>query len=286
MTGHGRHELTQAPRGPAPRRSLTVLSMALLDYRRGLVGWGLGAVLMILLIGGIYPSFSGIEGLDTLLDNYPEALLSLFGIEPDVDFTSAIGYLETEVFSFMVPLLLIGFGVAAGARLVAGDEERGTLGLTLARPVTRSALVLARGLALVVMCLSMGVLLLVLLLLCGAVFDLAVPFDQLLAATAAQTLLGLLFGMVAFTTGCATGRRGTAAAAGAGTAVLAYLWNGLTPLVDGLEDLTGLSPFEWATGEHPLRTGLDAPGLASLAAAAVVVLGIGLLAFHRRDVAG
>ena len=286
MTHHGKHEVTAVRGRGTTRRSLTVLLMALRDYRRGLIGWGLGAVLMILLIGGIYPSFSGIEGLDTLLDSYPEALLSLFGIEAGVDFTSAIGYLETEVFSFMVPLLLIGFGVAAGARLIAGDEERGTLGLILARPVTRTTLLLARALALVVMCLAMGALLLVLLLLCGAVFDLGVPFDQLVAATAAQALLGLLFGTVAFATGGATGRRATAAATGAGTAVLAYLWNGLTPLVDGLEDLTGLSPFEWATGEHPLRTGVDGPGLASLASATVAVLAIALVAFNRRDVAG
>lgn len=286
MTGHGKHEMAAGRSRGAARRSRAVLRMALKDYRRGLIGWGLGAVLMILLIGGIYPSFSDIEGLDTLLDSYPQALLSLFGIEAGVDFTSAIGYLETEVFSFMVPLLLIGFGVAAGTRLIAGDEERGTLGLILARPVTRTALVLARALALMVMCLAMGALLLVLLLLCGAVFDLVVPFDQLAAATAAQALLGLLFGTVAFATGCATGGRATASAAGAGTAVLAYLWNGLTPLVEGLEDLTGLSPFEWAAGEHPLRTGVDGPGLASLATATVVVLAIALVAFDRRDVAG
>jgi ABC-2 type transport system permease protein len=232
------------------------------------------------------PFVLGHRRLDQLLENYPPALLSLFGIEAGVDFTTAIGYLETEVFSFMVPLLLIGFGVAAGARLVAGDEERGTLGLTLARPVTRTRLVLARALALALMCLAMGALVFLLLLASGVVFELRVPVDQLLAATAGQTLLAVLFGTVALTVGCALGRRGAAAAAGAGAAVLAYLWNGLTPLVEGLSDLTRLSPFEWATGQHPLRTGFDGPGLALLALAAVLVLGAGVLTFNRRDVAG
>lgn len=288
MSHRGRHEETQV-RVTAPPGShgfSITLAMALRDNRRGSVGWAAGAILTVLLIGAIFPSFSDIEGLDQLLENYPPALLSLFGIEAGVDFTTAIGYLETEVFSFMVPLLLIGFGVAAGARLVAGDEERGTLGLTLARPVTRTGLVLARALALALMCLAMGGLVFLLLLASGVVFELRVPVDQLLAATAGQTLLAVLFGTVALTVGCALGRRGAAAAAGAGAAVLAYLWNGLTPLVEGLSDLTQLSPFEWATGQQPLRTGFDGPGLALLGLAAVVVLGAGVLAFNRRDVAG
>ena len=47
------------------------------------------------------------------------------------------GYLGTELFSLIVPLLLIIAAVATGARAIAGEEERGTLDLLMSLPVTR-----------------------------------------------------------------------------------------------------------------------------------------------------
>jgi ABC-2 type transport system permease protein len=259
--------------------------MALYDYRRGLVGWAAGMFAGILLMSSFFPWLIGMEGLDELLADYPEALLSLFGMEPGTDFTTAIGYVETEIFSLIVPLTMIGFGVAVGARFVAGEEERGTIGLTLARPVPRWRFVLAKAGALAVLAVALGAVVGVALLLAGPVFRLNLPVENLAAAVAATTALAVLFGWLALGAGAATGRRAVAGGAGWGLAALAYLWNGLTPLVSGLTELTWLSPYEWALGGHPLRTGFDPAGLGWLAAASVVVLALGVVAFTRRDLA-
>ena len=40
------------------------------------------------------------------------------------DFTSPAGYLDTELFDFFAPLLLLLFAIGAGARAIAGEEER------------------------------------------------------------------------------------------------------------------------------------------------------------------
>jgi ABC-2 type transport system permease protein len=260
--------------------------MAIYDCRRGLVGWAAGLFLGILLLCAFYPALIGMEGLDELVAGYPEALLSLFGIEPGADFTTAVGYLESEVFSFIVPLSLIGFGVAVGARFVAGEEERGTIGLTLARPVARWRFVVGRAVALALLTTVLGGVVLLALLLAGPLFALEVPLDNLAAAVAATTALAVLFGWVALAAGAASGARAAAGAAGWGLAVLAYLWNGLAPLTSGLTGLAWLSPYEWAMGAHPLRTGFDPTGLGSLAIASAAVLVLGVLAFDRRDLAG
>lgn len=263
-----------------------VFTMALVDYRRGLLGWSIGAFLGVLLMGAFYPSLMGIEGLDELLAAYPEALLSLFGLDSGADFTSAIGYLEGELFSFVVPLTMLGFGVAVGARFVAGEEERGTIGLTLARPVTRGRFVAAKAGALAVLTAVLGVVVLAALLLAGVVFDLTAPFDNLLAVVTSTTALAVLFGLVALAAGAATGRRAVATASGWGLGVAAYLWSGLAPITQGLEDLAGLSPYEWAFGARPLRTGFDLAGLGFLALASLVVVGLAVAVYGRRDVAG
>ena len=59
----------------------------------------------------------------------------------DLDYVSGAGYLGSELFSFMVPLLLLVAAIGAGARAIAGEEERGTLDLLLANPLSRALLV-------------------------------------------------------------------------------------------------------------------------------------------------
>lgn len=267
-------------------RPRSVFTMALYDYRRGMLGWGIGAFLLIMVMGSFYPSIIGMEGLDELLADYPEALLSLFGMEAGLDFTTAIGYLETEIFSFIVPLTMIGFGVAVGARAVAGEEERGTIGLTLARPVTRTRFVLAKAGALAILTTALGAVVLLALLLAGPVFDLVVPVENLAAAMSSTTALAILFGLAALAAGAGTGRRAVASATGWGLGIAAYLWNGLAPLTRGLEDLAWLSPYEWALGEKPLRAGFDLAGLGWIALVSALVLAVAVVAFDRRDLAG
>ena len=77
-----------------------------------------------------------------MVDDYPDAFKAFFGLGDNVDYTSAIGYLNGELFSFMVPLLLLIAAIGAGARATAGEEERGTLELLLANPISRRRLVL------------------------------------------------------------------------------------------------------------------------------------------------
>jgi len=267
-------------------RPRSVFTMALYDYRRGMLGWGVGTFVLILVMGAFYPSIVGMEGLDQLLADYPEALLSLFGMEAGLDFTTAIGYLETEIFSFIVPLTMLGFGVAVGARFVAGEEERGTIGLTLSRPVTRTRFVLEKAAALAVLTMGLGAVVTVALLLAGPVFDLTVPIEKLAAVMASTTALAILFGCLALAAGAASGKRAVASATGWGLGILAYLWNGLAPLVEGLTEVTWLSPYEWALGESPLRSGFDWPGLGWLTLAASAALAGAVAVYNRRDLAG
>jgi beta-exotoxin I transport system permease protein len=74
----------------------------------------------------VYPSVhsQGAKMRD-LIDSYPSAFKAMFGME-GVDFTSGPGYLSTETFSLLAPLMLIGLGIALGTGAIATEEERGT----------------------------------------------------------------------------------------------------------------------------------------------------------------
>ena len=59
----------------------------LLDHRRALIGWCLGVIGYAALTCSIFPSIKGSADFEKLLENYPDALKSLFGIGAGGDIT-------------------------------------------------------------------------------------------------------------------------------------------------------------------------------------------------------
>jgi ABC-2 type transport system permease protein len=100
-------------------------------------GWSLGVFGFIFITMVFYPSFkdSG-EQLAKTFQDLPPAAVQLFG--GSTDFFSPVGYLNSQIFFLMLPLLLTMLAVSLGASLIARDEQDGTLETLLARPVSRA----------------------------------------------------------------------------------------------------------------------------------------------------
>jgi beta-exotoxin I transport system permease protein len=119
----------------------------LLDHRRALAGWCIGVIGYAALLASIFPSFKGSGDLQKIVQRYPEALKQLFGIGSGSIGTGA-GFLDAELFSLMLPLLLLVLAIGSGARTFAGEEEAGRLELVISYPLRRRDAVLAKGAAL------------------------------------------------------------------------------------------------------------------------------------------
>ena len=132
-----------------------VLLRTVRDAGRGLVFWTAGIVLLVVVTVSIYPSIEGNADLTDAVENYPKELTAFFGGE--LDFASGAGYLNGELYSLMVPLLLLVYGIGAGARAIAGEEEAGTLELLLAHPLRRRRVLLEKLGAAVVLLAGLGV---------------------------------------------------------------------------------------------------------------------------------
>ena len=72
----------------------------------------------------------------------PESMKSLFGMGGGLDPFSPLGYLASQIYSLMLPLLLLVAAIGFGAGL-AGDEEHGLLEMTLGATVSRTRVVLS-----------------------------------------------------------------------------------------------------------------------------------------------
>jgi ABC-2 type transport system permease protein len=260
-----------------------VFLKSLRDHLRPLLWWSLGLCAFVAMECAIYPSVRrSAAGLDQYVKNLPEVITKAF--LGSVDFSSPPGFINTEMFSFMGPLLFLVFAIGAGARTIAGEEEAGTMDLLLSCPISRRRVTLEKF-AFVAL---------------GETLLSVVLFGALLAATTAASmhlgaaslakgclllgLLGLAFGAVAFCVGAATGRRALAIAVSGGLAAALYLLNALSQLSEGLKPFRVFSLFYYYGGATPLTRGLRAADLAVLLGTTAVLLGAALAAFARRDI--
>jgi ABC-2 type transport system permease protein len=264
-------------------RNVTLKSLH--DIRRSFVWWSVGLIGFVALIVSVYPTIRENPSLNQLAEDYPEALQAFIAFGGVVDYSSAAGYLGIELFSIMVPLLLVVAAIGTGAGTIAGEEERGTLELLLANPISRTKVVLEKTLAMVLEITALGVVLWVALWVGAQAADMDISAGHLAAATLSAVLLALAYGAIAVLLGAATGKRALAIGVTAAAAVAAYLVNGLAPLVEALEVPQKLSPFYHYAAGDPLRHGIAFGHLAVLVAIAVFAIGLAPVLFSRRDLA-
>jgi ABC-2 type transport system permease protein len=259
-----------------------VLTETLRDRRRAFVWWALGVIGLVGLTVAFYPSVKGSTGLSDYAKELPESLRGLF-VGGEINITSGAGYLNSQVFAMLAPLVLLIFAIGAGAGAVAGEEDRGTLDLLLAHPLRRGDFVAQRFTATAVLVSALSVVLLLTVAIASALVDLDIGIADLIAACGANALLALLFGTVALTTGAVWPGRARAIAVATALAVSAWMLDGLGQAVDWLDPFRPISPFYQAIGTDPLRDGIPWASWALLAGLTALLVGAAVFGFGRRD---
>lgn len=252
------------------------------DSRRSILGWTLAIVLVGAGYAAFWPSVDNPE-LQKAMEAYPQALMEAINY---TDITTAAGYLNATVFGLLAAALLVVYGLAAGTRTIAGDEDAGTLDLILAHPVSRVRLALQRfaGFLVSVVVIAFFLWLAMLALIVPARLE-GISVMHFAAMHVHLVLFGSLFGALAFAVGAATGRKNLAIAVGAAIAVLGWIANGVVSQVEGLAWVKGLSPFNWLNGGNPLSNGVQVDDVLLMAGLALVLVAVGTWFFDRRDVA-
>ena len=259
-----------------------VFRRLVLDGWRGMIGWLVGIAAALLLYLPLYPAMAS-EQLTQLLDSMPSQLIDALGYD---NITSGPGYTQATFYDLIGFVLIVIAATSWGASAIAGMEETGRLELTLAHAVGRISYVIQSIAAVVVKILLLGGFTYLVVWLLNEPSELALEVVPLLAVTIAWMSLGLLSGAAALAVGAATGRRVWAMGAGAGIAVIGYVFEAVAKTSDRLDWLGHISPFAWAFGNDPLANGFDWGGLGLLWAVCIILLGMTIWALSRRDILG
>ncbi len=250
------------------------------EERRALIGWTAGLIALALTMVALYPTIRGNHQFSQLFESYPKAFRSMFGIS---DYTSGPGYLRAEVFSLSAPILLSILAILWGSDLTAGEEQRMTIDVLMANPVSRRRVVLEKWAALLVGTGFAAGGLWLALVVGASLVRLHVAISDLTAAVVASWLVAMVFGTIAMAVGAATGRRGVARGIGALVAVIAYLLSSLAELVSGLQHVRPVSPWYHAIAVDPLGSGFQVLHLLLLVAIVLVAAAAAVASFERRD---
>ncbi len=252
-------------------------SKTLRDYRVPILAWGIGLALLMFVgfataTAPVLAAFASIAPLVGFLG------------EP-VAMRTPAGYISFRYMETTLPLLLSFWPILVGARLVRGEEERGTMDVLLGTPQARTRLLLEKTIALVLALLLIAVLFALGVVAGEARIEQHADLIGALLTGLNLSLLAFFFGMVALLLSQFTISRGAAAGGASGLLFLALLLNIAGREVSG-SWLQYLSPFYYYNLNRPLI-----PSFTDTPAAALVLLGLGLLfavlsavLFARRDI--
>jgi ABC-2 type transport system permease protein len=251
--------------------------------RSAILGWGIGIALFGILIIMIFPDFEGqLEGFNIEeIELYQ--VMGNFG-----EFATFKGFVSAEMFTFM-PILLGIYAIINGTGTLAGEEDSGTLEPLMSLPLHRWQLVATKALAL-----GIALFLILAIVSIGEVIAFnALPSGtdvsgveavDLVVATLAIWPLIMVFATASMFLGAFMPSRRLAATVATILLIATYLANNLTEMVSWLETLKPLFPFNYYNGREILESGLNTGDLLTLLVASLLLFGLTLLSFQRRNV--
>ncbi len=245
------------------------------------LGWTIatGVVWSFVLLG-----FAAYSGLDlSILETFPEAYQSMIGLRPGMD---AGALSVAAIYGTYGSLTFAAMALAMGAASIAGEERKGTLGLLLANPKSRTHVFVSKVAALVLLIIVATLAMWAISIGTAGMMDIALGDLDVFALNVHMLASTLFYGLLAVAIGAATGNRGAASGASTGVLVVGFLGSGLLPLIEGGEKWAKLFPWYYFSGSEPLYNGIEWGHVALLAGASVVFAVVGLVGFLRRDLKG
>ena len=262
---------------------IPVIRWTIWQRRLSTIWWSIGVFGFIFINMIFYPTFKDQAAeLQKSFESLSDTALQFFG--GSSDFFSPVGFLNSQIFFLMLPLLLGILAIGLGSSLIAREEQDQTLETLLARPISRSRLLLAKSLA--------GIIILTIVTLAGLlttviiakIVDITVPVSYMIYATAACYLLVLSFGAIALLITTLGRARGASLGLTALIALGGYIISSLSGTVNWLKGVSRIFPFHYYHSEDILRGHFIWSDILVLA---IVVLACGLLgwlSFRRRDI--
>jgi ABC-2 type transport system permease protein len=247
--------------------------------------WGIGLALIGWVTMAAIPNMESLTRLTEAIANMPPVMLQFLGVEDVAELAGPESFLASAYFARAIILMAV-FGVVVGLAVSSGEESDGVLDVVLSLPLPRWRLQLERFLAYALI----GVIVIAFswlglwIGLRGT--ELVVNEGSMVNNFIALTPLTLALIAIAMFCGAAFNTRGLAVGVASGVVMAGYIISFLGGSTEGsfLNALSPLSPFHYYNANAITRDGLNYGDMGLLLAVLVVLVGLSLWLFQRRDV--
>ncbi len=257
----------------------SVFLKSLRDARIAILGWGVGMGLLMYVVLSAFKEVLG-SGCESIVSLAP----SFQWIAEPIALCTPGGY-ATWKYGFTI-LVMALWPLLVGARMLRGEEQRGSMDVLLTLPRGRARVALEKLAAMWTALLLMG--LIIGLLAFGGSKTADADFglgDALLFGLNLALICGV-FGSIALLVSQFTQERGAAAGITGGLLLLFIVLDTVHRVVDGAEWISRLSPVYYYNLSKPLipAYGTNPGGMLVLLGLSVVLSGAAIWLFVRRDV--
>lgn len=260
-----------------------IIAWTVRQRRWSTIWWSIGVVGFVLLNMLFYPSFKDQAAeLEKSFADLPPAAVQLFG--GSTDFFSPVGFLNSQIFFIMLPLLLGMLAISLGGSLLAREEQDKTIETLLARPISRTELLIGKIIAGSVILGVVSLLVSTLTVVAAKVVNIDISPTYVLLACLACFLLSWCTGSIALLITALGRARSAALGVAALIGVGGYLVSSLAGTVAWLETPSKLFPFHYYQSETILQGGYHLANLLYFVIVGVACIGLSILAFRRRDI--
>ena len=235
---------------------------------RPTIYWTIGLSIYVGTVVSLYPSVKSALNIGAI----PPNLRAAFNI---TDFTYLAGFLSSELFGVIMPLVLPFYGIVILSNVVDGNEERGRLDVLLGNPIPRWQLVAGSFIVVAIYLLAM------VMVFGSVIWGVASALDLALSPREAYRATFALWPPALFVS---TRARQRAVAIGIPGAVvlLSYLILVIGRLADAVSFVKYISAYYYYG--FAILQGVWWGGVAVLLSATTVLLIIAILTFNRRDI--
>ena len=263
------------------------LNLLMLDLRikaTSSISWFVCLVLIVSLYVCLFPSISHAPGVDQFLQQRPQGLREAFAIQ---DYSTPAGYLQTELFSGLVPVVVLVLVIGRGGAAIAGEEEVDRLEIVMAQPLSRNSLYFSKVASLLLtVFFAVFVAVFGTIALVGPLVSLHVSIAALLGMCVHLFVFAVLAAALALAGGAALGHKTAGIALAGAVFAIGFLVETIGRSVSWLAHVRPVSPWHWYSGSSPLLNGINWVDVGVLAGATVLTLGVGAWLFNRRDLLG
>lgn len=221
----------------------TIFFRTIKDRKLTILIYCLAVIGFLWMYISLFPSISqSFDQLKGYLNTFPKGFMDAFGIDAE-SFTTFEGFIGSEQFTFIWPIMLVLLTISFSAGAIAGEIEKNTVELLLSQPISRLKIFTAKYLA------GTFALATFVFISIAAIYPLAAAYDITFKSGnfIRFGVLGFAFGFAIYSLSMffstIFSEKGRANFAPAGILILMYVANILAGLKENLKNLKFTSFF-------------------------------------------